>query len=209
MGMIEKLATSLGRRDEVPNVELAKQIVTANDQSGVGQLVKLLHHKDKAIQSDSIKVLYEIGAIQPSLIQPHLKTFVSLLRSKNNRMVWGSMAAIDAISKVDPRGVHVHLSEIMDAADKGSVITKDGAVNIIIRLSSEDEFSAQTIPLLKEYLSHAAINQLPMYAERATYVMSNNSPAKFAGILFDRMAEEMKDSKRKRIQKVLIKLKEA
>jgi hypothetical protein len=207
--MIEKLATSLGRRDEVPNVELAKQIAEAEDQIAVDELINLIHHKDRSIQSDSIKVLYEIGAINPGLLQPHLKTFVSLLRSKNNRMVWGAMAAIDAVSNVDPQGVHVYLSEVMEAADKGSVITKDGAVNILIKLSNEDKLSAQTIPLLKELMCHAALNQLPMYAERAFHVMTHNSPEKFAGILVDRMVEEMKDSKRKRLRKVLDKLKKA
>jgi len=48
-----------------------------------------------------------------------------------------------------------------------------------------------------------------MYAERAFHVMTHNSPEKFAGILVDRMVEEMKDSKRKRLRKVLDKLKKA
>lgn len=207
--MIEKLASSLGRRDEIPNVELAQQIAETKNRIAVGELVNLLHHEDKAIQSDCIKVLYETGAIQPGLIQPHIETFVSLLRSKNNRMVWGAMAALDSVSKVDPIGVHGYSSKIMEAADRGSVITKDGAVNIIIELSKADKLKGQTIPLLKEQLSHAALNQLPMYAERAFHVMSLNSPETFADILIDRMAEEMKDSKRKRLQKVLMKLKEA
>ena len=39
MTILNKLACSLGRRDEVPNQELAEQIVAANDAAAVKELI--------------------------------------------------------------------------------------------------------------------------------------------------------------------------
>lgn len=58
MSIRSLLATSLGRRDETPNQELAKIICTKNDMSAVAELIDLLQNGQKDIQSDSIKVLY-------------------------------------------------------------------------------------------------------------------------------------------------------
>jgi hypothetical protein len=60
MSVLDKLATSLKRNDEMPNQELAKQIVLENDQKAIKELIINLNNPDKNIQSDCIKVLYEI-----------------------------------------------------------------------------------------------------------------------------------------------------
>ena len=61
MSVLDRLASSLGRRDEVPNQILAKQIVAKNDKVAVKELAENLSNKDKNIQSDCIKFLYVIG----------------------------------------------------------------------------------------------------------------------------------------------------
>jgi hypothetical protein len=57
MAVINKLATSLNRRDEIPNQELAKQIANSNDKKAVKELIENLNNKNKNIQSDCIKVI--------------------------------------------------------------------------------------------------------------------------------------------------------
>ncbi|WP_315820385.1 hypothetical protein [Paraflavitalea speifideaquila] len=89
MSIIDKLAFTLGRRDEVPNQELAKQIVKKKDEAGIKELVDNLGNKSKDIQHDCIKVLYEIGTQDAILIAGYAKVFVGLLGSKNNRLQWG------------------------------------------------------------------------------------------------------------------------
>ena len=89
MSVIEKLATSLNRRDEVPNQELAKNIVSKNDRKAVEELVRNLSNKDSSIQGDCIKILYEIGESRPEMISSYAKEFISLLDNKNNRLAWG------------------------------------------------------------------------------------------------------------------------
>ena len=86
MSIIGKLASSLNRRDEVPNQELAKLIVYKNDKKAVKELVENLNNKGKAIQNDCIKVLYEIGERKPTMVGNYAKEFITLLDSKNNRL---------------------------------------------------------------------------------------------------------------------------
>src|SRR6187200_898886 len=99
MSIIPQLAHSLRRRDEVPNQELARKIVAENDKKAVRELVMCLHHRVKDIQHDCIKVLYEIGRIKPAMVTAFLPEFLALLSSRNNRMQWGAMSAIDSITK--------------------------------------------------------------------------------------------------------------
>lgn len=73
MTVIDKLASSLNRRDEAPNQELAKRITDKNDRKAVQELVANLGTKSKAIQSDCIKVLYEIGERKPEFIADNVE----------------------------------------------------------------------------------------------------------------------------------------
>ena len=103
MSVINKLASSLNRRDEVPNQALAKEIADDNNKKAVQELIDNLSNKSKDIQSDCIKVLYEIGERKPSLIAGFAKNFIELLDNKNNRLQWGAMTAINTIALVNPK----------------------------------------------------------------------------------------------------------
>ena len=166
MSVISKLASSLNRRDELPNQELAKQIADNGDSKAIEELMTNLNNKNKDIQNDCIKVLYEIGERKPSLIADYAKTFVELLDHKNNRLQWGAMTAINTITLENPKVIYSALSKIIAAAGKGSVITKDYAVNILINLCSIKQYADSSFSLLIEQLLNSPINQLPMYAEK-------------------------------------------
>ena len=96
-------SSSLGRRDEVPNQELARDLATKKDKAGIREIAENLWNKDKNIQADCIKVLYEIGYLEPKLIADYAEDFVKLLKSKNNRLVWGGMTALAEVAKVESR----------------------------------------------------------------------------------------------------------
>ena len=207
MSVINQLAHSLNRRDEVPNQELAKKIATKKDTAAVKELIALLDHKSKDIQFDCIKVLYEIGELQPALIKAYTKKFIELLENKHNRNIWGAMAAIDTITLADPKLVYSSLSKIMDAAEKGSVITKDRTVSILIKLCSVKQYAANAFVLLLEILKTCPTNQLPMYAENATGIINDNNKIIFMKVLQSRLDEIEKETKKKRVEKVIKKLK--
>ncbi|WP_083682278.1 hypothetical protein [Paenibacillus sp. FSL A5-0031] len=206
MTIIDKLASSLNRKDEGPNQELAKYIADRDDKGAVIELVDNLHNNDKNIQSDCIKVLYEIGDLRPSLIAEYCKEFVTLLDHGNNRLVWGAMTALDAITLENPEVIYLALEKIVDITDKGSVITKDHGVSILIKLCSLKPYADHAFTLLIEQLKKCPTNQLPMYAENAIAIVNDNNKALFIKTLSSRLGDIEKDTKRKRVEKLIKKL---
>ncbi len=206
MSILNQLASALGRRDEAPNSELAAAIAEKNDKQAVTDLIDGLRHKSKDIQSDCIKVLYEAGERNPGLIAPHAPVFVDLLESKNNRLQWGAMTTLNAIATSDPDAVYTALPKLIAAADKGSVITNDQCVAILIKLATIPKYADSAFSLLLERLRTCPTNQLPMYAENALPIVGSGQKMAFAQTLNDRLPEIEKESKRKRVEKVLKKV---
>jgi len=206
MSILDKLASSLGQKDEAPNLALALEIADTADTKAVVALVENLNHKNKNIQSDCIKVLYEIGAIAPDLIADYSDNFLALLYHKNNRLQWGTMTALHAIASVKPNEIYENLPLILDAADKGSVITRDNAVNILITLAAFPKYAEDTFVLLLEQLQKSPPNQLPMYAERVLPVIDDKNKEDFVRVLRARLSDIEKESKRKRVEKVIKKV---
>lgn len=206
MSILSKLASSLGRRDEAPNEELAREIVASGDQKAVAELVENLKNRNKDIRNDCIKVLYEIGGAAPEQIAPHAEVFVELLGHKDNRMQWGAMAALDALTPAAPAFLYDRLDRILAASDGGSVITKDHAVNILIRLAAYPAYAENALPLLREQILRSPGNQVPMYAERSLPVIPAKEKAAFADAMRSRLPDLEKESKRARLEKVIKKL---
>jgi hypothetical protein len=207
MSIKNQLATSLDRRDEVPNQELAVKLVQTKNKDAIKEVVSLLQDKDKNIQADCIKVLYEIGALQPALIKDYVDDFVKLLSSKNNRLAWGGMTALNYITSERPEAIYKLLPVLIEAAEKGSVITRDNFVMILIRLEENNNYRGKVFPLLLEQLVTCPVNQLPMYAERALPVIDDSNKQAFVTSLQDLLEEMETESKRKRILKVIKALK--
>ncbi|MES2703466.1 MAG: sister chromatid cohesion protein PDS5 [Bacteroidota bacterium] len=203
MSIIEKLACSLGRREEVPNQELAEQIAATQDVAAVKELVANLSNKDKAIQSDCIKTLYEVAARKPQLVSGYANELIDLLDSKNNRMQWGAMSALSAIVSENPQPVYEALATIVAIADKGSVITRDHAVRILAALCMHKQYTADAFDLLVEQLLHAPGNQLPMYAELGLPAVNDTNRAAFLRALNSRLPGVESEAKRKRIELVM------
>ncbi|WP_343632980.1 hypothetical protein [Fluviicola sp.] len=209
MSVIHELASSLNRRDEVPNQELAAKIASSKDMQGVKELIENLQSNSKDIQNDCIKVLYEIGALDPTLIAAYAQTFLDLLKHKNNRLQWGGMAALDNIVSEKPDFMYESVPSILDAVSRGSVITMDGAVNIFIKLCGIAKYADHAFDVLLEVIRKAPVNQFPMYAERAMPIVTPPNKTRFVTILSSRLQEIEKESKRKRVEKVMQKLAKA
>src|SRR5437667_3277297 len=203
MTILDKLASSLNRRDEVPNQQLAMQIVDGNDEKAVKELVRNLRNRDREIQSDCIKVLYEVGERKPDLIAEYAGEFSSLLDSDNNRLVWGGMAALDQIALANPKTIYGMLPKIVGSAETGSVITRDHAVGILIKLASLAQYRETVTPLLIEQLKRSPTNQLPMYSENLVPIVTEKNRAAFVRTLTSRLDDIEKAAKRKRVEHVI------
>lgn len=206
MSIIGKLATSLGHRDENPNIDLAKQIAAANNKKAVAELVEHLNDKSKDIRHDCIKTIYEIAYIKPQLISDYADEYIKQLSSKSNRMQWGAMTALSSIVKEKPKELYQALPVLIDVAEKGSVITKDHYINILVGLCSDRSYYTKTFPLLLEQLLKSATNQLPKYAEQAAGIVSEKDKTALIKTLSARVEDVETPTKKTRLEKVIKKL---
>ena len=206
MSILNELSSVQGRRDEILNQELAKKISSSGDSQAIQELVEGLQHKNKSIQSNCIKVLYEIGEHKPELIQNYVPEFLEVLQSNSNRLVWGAMTALDSIALLKPDEIYQQLPYILDKADSASVIAKDHALGILIKLSSLEKYQKDVSGLLIHQLTLSAQNQFPMYLERSVPVLSGEFYPRLLDLVNDRLPEIEKESKRKRLLRVIRKI---
>ncbi len=201
--ILTRLSSSQGQRDERLNILLAEELSACEDREAIAYLAGSLHRESKDIQFDIIKVLYEVGALNPSLIISHLPAFVKLLANKHNRLQWGAMMAISAISTNHPELVIEFLPDIMTASDRGSVITRDHYVRMLCNMMVLKNERAHIFQLLVDQLQTAPENQLPMYAELAAPVIARGERSIFIDLLRERLEDIGKESKRRRIENVI------
>ena len=206
MSILHRLASNLGRRDENPNQALAKEIAGSGNTGAIKELIENLNNRDKAIQSDCIKVLYEIGEQKPALISTYAKDFIALLDSKNNRLQWGAMTALKTIAPENLTIIYAALPKLAAIAETGSVITRDNYVFILIKLCSEKEYADNAFALLHEQLLTCPANQLPMYAEKALAIINPKNRTRFVEAVSSRLDDLEKATKRDRIEKLLRKV---
>ena len=205
MSVLGKLASALGRNDERPNVELAEALAATPDAAAIAELVGALSTGSTAVSNDAIKVLYELGARRPELVVPHAGAFLTLLGSRNNRNVWGALQAIESVTQLAPELVLSALPQIIAAADKGSVIAKDKAVQILAKLAAAGHAEV-ALPVLLERVEAAAPNQFPMYAEAASVVVDAGHRERLRQILEARLGQIEASAKRARVEKILRRL---
>ena len=203
MSVLDQLASSLGRRDEAPNQELARDLAAKKDKKGIRELAENLWNKDKNIQADCIKVLYEIGSIDPKMIADYAEDFVRILRSKNNRLVWGGMTALGEVAKVDPDAVFKYLDEIKKAKETGSVITVDNAISTLAYTAApNEEYNKAIFPYLLKHLSGCRPKEVPQHAEKTLPAVNSSNKADFIKVLEKRI-EDLSGSGLARIKKVI------
>lgn len=203
MSVLNRLASALGRRDEIPNQEVARELAARKDHAGIRELVQNLWNRDKNIQTDCIKVLYEVGYLEPMLIADYVDDFVRLLRSRNNRLVWGGMTALAETAKADPDAVFKHLDEIKRAKETGSVITVDNAISTLAyTAAAKEEYNKVIFPYLMVHLAGCRPKEVPQHAERTLPAVNPSNKTDFIDVLENR-TENLTGSGLTRVRKVI------
>ena len=206
INVLERIASSLDRRDEIPNQTLAHDIIQAEDRKAVEILKDGLYSKERAIQNDCIKVLYEIGYKRPDLILNCFEDFIEQLHADNNRLQWGAMIALSTLSRLESNELYKELPAIIKVAEKGSVITKDNAINIMIELGKTSGYRNKVFVLLIEQLLKSPINQFPKYAEQTLILVNSSNKVEFVNTVSSRLSDLVKESHINRVKKVLRKV---
>lgn len=203
MSVIDRLAHSLGRRDEVPNQELARDLAAKKDKKGIREIAENLWNRDKNIQADCIKVLYEVGLIEPKLIADYAEDFVKLLKSRNNRLVWGGMTALAEVAKANPDAVFTHLDAIKKAKETGSVITVDNAISTLAYTAAGNKkYNEAIFPYLLKHLSSCRPKEVPQHSEKSMPAVNSSNKVDFIKVLEKRM-EDLSGGGLSRVKKVL------
>jgi len=206
MSVINMLSSSQGLKGNEANISLAKGILACDNKVAVKELVENLSNKNKNIQSDCIKTLYEIGYLKPELIANYHGDFIKLLTSKNNRLIWGGMIALSTITDLKHAEIFDSLDIIMETVNKGSVITIDAGIEILARLNKYSKYFNVTEPLLMEQLWKCPIKQLPMYIEKSITSIRKDNKEIYLTLIERRKKECDNDSQAKRLDKSLNRL---
>jgi hypothetical protein len=201
--MIEKLACKLGRSDEQPNIELAQILCDSEDKAGIEEIAAGLLSKDPAVANDCIKVLYEIGYRKPRLIARYACDFISLLTSKNNRLVWGGMTALGTVAELSAGTLFSNFKTIKSAYDKGSVITRDHSISVFAGVcKASPDYEKFVFPIIIEHLATCRPKEIPQHAERAAVCVNGGNKDAFLGILNKRKGI-LTPPQRKRVDKLI------
>ncbi|MEX1376273.1 MAG: hypothetical protein AB1Z23_02255 [Eubacteriales bacterium] len=203
---MERLSTSMGTKEQKPNIDLAIKLATTKDKKTIGEIAQNLHNNDKLIASDCVKVMYEIGSIEPELIAGYGDEFLELISSNNNRMVWGAMYALAQIAPIRTQFIDENFEKIEEAYKEGSVITIDSCIVIFAHIAKADADNSQkAFDLIINHLKSCRAKDIPQHSEKAFVCINGSNYTEFENILKDRF-DEMSTSQQRRVARVLQKI---
>jgi len=203
MSVLNRIAHLQNRRDEVPNQELARELAAKKDKAGIKEIAANLWNKDKHIQADCIKVLYEVGTSEPKLIAGYAEDFVKALKSKNNRLVWGGMTALTEVAKADPDAVFKHLDQVKKAKEIGSVITVDNAISTLaFTAAANEKYNKVIFPYLLKHLSSCRPKEVPQHSEKTLPSVNSKNKDEFIKVL-EKRREDLSGGGLARVKKVI------
>ena len=200
---LSRIAHFQNRRDEVPNQELARLLADKKDRRGIREIAENLWNENRNVQTDCLKVLYEIGYREPALIADYAGDFVKLLKSKNNQMVWGSLIALSTIAALKADEIYEHYDEVRGAMEEGSVITRDNGVKILAAVAaSSDAYRKKVFPYLLKHLGTCRPKDVPQHAESIVVAVNARNKHEFVRVLEKRLAD-MTPSQAARLKRVM------
>lgn len=203
MSVLEQIAYYQNRQDEIPNQELASRLVETKDTEGITVIAENLWNENRKIQGDCIKVLYEIGYLNPELIAPYAGDFLKLLCSGNNRLVWGGMIALSTVAGIAADDIYPQRDKILKAMARGSVITVDAGVLTLAELAAtSDERRGEIFPYLLQHQETCRPKDVPQHAEKTLVAVDRENAQAFIQVLEKRM-EDMSPSQASRLRWVI------
>ncbi len=203
MSVLAKLASRQGRSDEELNKELGRELARTRDVAGIREIAENLWHKDTKIQSDCDAVMEEIGRNAPELIEAYVSDFLKLLSSKRNRRVWQAMICLSLIADRKPREIFENRAMIVQAMEKGSVITQDNGIKTLAKVAAAaDAYRQELFPYLLAQLESCRPQSVPQYAESILCAVNAENAAAFKDVL-TRRVDELSGAQQRRVEKVL------
>jgi len=187
----------------VPNKELAKELAETKNITGIDEIAKNLWNKNKSVSSDCLKVLYEIGYIDPDLISEYVDEFLKLLKSKINRMVWGAMIALATIAEIKSAEIWASINDVTNAVDNGTLITVVWGIKTLARVASTNKnYNEFIFPFLIDNLKKTIPRDLLLHTESVLPAVNSENKKEVLAVL-DSRKNELKPSQGARFKKLL------
>jgi hypothetical protein len=203
MSVLNKIAFFQNRRDEIPNQAVARILAQTRSQADIREIAENLWNEEPNLQSDCLKVLYELGYLAPELIAEYVEDFLRLLKHRNNRMVWGGMIALSTVADLKAAEIFPHVDEIIQVMNKGSVITMDNGIKTLALVASQnDEYQQVIFPTLLDHLKTCRPKEVPQHAEKSLSAVTAGDKSDFIRVLEKRL-EEMTASQATRVKKII------
>jgi len=203
MSVLNKIAFYQNRRDEVPNQELARALAKKKDRKGIREIAENLWHDNAQVQSDCLKVLYEIGYLNPALIADWVGDFIKLLGHRNNRLVWGGMIALSTVAEMKAAELFEYRGVIQEAMERGSVITMDNGVKTLALIAAGNAArSTSLFPYLLRHLETCRPKEIPQHAEKTLVAVSADNCSNFIRVLEKRIPE-MTPAQVRRVRRII------
>ncbi len=202
MSVLNKIAYFQNRRDEAPNQELARELAEAKNEKGIQEIAENLGHENQNVQSDCLKVLYEIGYLAPELIADYVGDFLKLLKHKNNRMVWGGMIALGTIAEIKPREIWKNVDDVIEVTARGTIITLVWGIKTLAKVAAANKrYKDRLWPVLMQHLQTCLPRDVPTHAESVLRAVDGSHQQEFLSVLESRQAE-MTPSQLARLKKI-------
>ncbi len=96
--VLSRLAVSVGRYDEMPNLELAADIVFADDTDAISVLVAVIERHDDLHASDASRVIAEVGNRAPDLLLAHSDRLLEMIDARRSEMLPYTMLALSPVA---------------------------------------------------------------------------------------------------------------
>ncbi len=184
MGIVDKLASSLGQRDEGPNFRVAEDLADDPNPRAVAELVEAFASGPAVIASDAAAALQRLAELDPAQVAPHTATIAALLASKNNRVVWGAATILHGVSKKRPEAVRPHVVALTRAVAAGSVITQDHGVGALAATGDR-----AALDFVFAHLRACGWHYVPLRAERVAPFVGDRWP-EFRDAVESRLPEQ-------------------
>jgi hypothetical protein len=190
MTILEKIAFYQNRRDEVPNQLLAKELAETKNNIGIREISENLDNMNKNVRSDCLKVLYEIGYLEPGLIADYGEVFLKLLNSRDNRMVWGAMIALATIADQHPKEIWAHIDDVLRITESGTVITLVWGMRVLARVAAtDDKYKEKIFPFLLHQIQTCLPRDVPTHTESIICTVNPKNKKDLLSLLESRRAE--------------------
>ncbi len=108
--LLGRLAVSLQRTDDVPNLEVAAEIVQCDDADALRILVAVIERHDDQHAPDASRVIFEVGTRAPELLQPLADRLIAMCEDSQKGMLPYTMYALSPLA-------HLHAETLWDMRD--------------------------------------------------------------------------------------------